>query len=161
MLAQRRQSKGNHIQAVIQVLPKVACLDGLLQVLVSGGKNASVKWQQAVSPEPFEFTLLQYPQQLGLQKRRHLANFVQKQRSVGGGFELALLGPDGAREGSFFVAEQFALQQAFRDGSAVNGDKGPVGPQAVGVNGAGHEFLAGSTLAANQDGGIAFGHAPD
>src|SRR6267154_2316010 len=39
MLAQRRQSDGNHIQAVIQILAELSGLDGLLQVLVRRGKT--------------------------------------------------------------------------------------------------------------------------
>jgi len=59
------------------------------------------------------------------------------------------------------VAEEFALEQGFRDGGTVDGDKGLAGAQAAGVNGAGHEFFAGSTLAANENGGIAFRYARD
>ena len=66
MLAQWRQSYGNHIQAVIQVLPELTPLDCLLQVLVRRSQDARVKRQQAVSTEPFKFTLLQDPQELGL-----------------------------------------------------------------------------------------------
>ena len=105
MLAQWRRNDGNHIQPIIQILPEFAGLDRLLQVLVRCGHDAGVKRQQAVSPEPFEFTLLQDPQELGLQERSHLPDFVQEQRSVLGGFELALPDRDGARESSLFVAE--------------------------------------------------------
>ena len=59
------------------------------------------------------------------------------------------------------MAEEFAFEQGFRDGGTVDGDEGLAGTQAAGVNGAGHEFFAGSTLAANEHGGIAFRYARD
>ena len=161
MLAQWRQRHGNDIQAVIKVLAEFAGLDGLLQVLVGGRNDAGVEGQQAGPAQAFEFTLLQDAQQLGLQQRGHLADFVEEQRPVLGDFELALLEAGSAGEGALLVAEQFALQQGFRYGGAVDGDERLVGTQAVGVNGAGHQFLAGAALAADEHGRIAFRHSPD
>ncbi len=82
MLAQRRRSDRNHIQPVIQILPEFARLDRLLQVLVGRSDHPRVERQQAVSSQPFEFALLQHPQQLGLQQRSHLPDFVEEQRPV-------------------------------------------------------------------------------
>ena len=56
----------------------------------------------------------------------------------------------GAGEGAAFVAEQFAFQQGFGDGGAVDGDEGRFGAVAVLVDGAGDEFLAGAGLAADE-----------
>ena len=46
---------------------------------------------------------------------RHVADFVQEHRAGIGCFELAGLGDIRAGERAFFVAEQLALHQVFRD----------------------------------------------
>ena len=56
--------------------------------------------------------LLQHPQELGLQVRRHLANLVEQQRSAFGHFEEPDLVGVGARERALLVAEELALDQS-------------------------------------------------
>ena len=56
----------------------------------------------------------------------------------------------GAGEGPLLVAEQFALEKGVRYGDAVDHEVGAFGPQAVLVDGAGHQFLARARLAAYQ-----------
>src|ERR1700683_4725385 len=90
MLAQRGQSHGNHVQAKIQVLPEFTRLDRLFQIFVGRGQYTRVEWEQAASPETFEFPLLQDAQEFGLQQRSHLPDFVEEQRPILGDFELAL-----------------------------------------------------------------------
>ena len=92
MLAQGRQRHRNHIQPVIEVLPEFAGLDRLLQVLVRCGDHAGVKRQQAVAPEPLEFTLLQDPQQLACNSGAISPISSSNKRSVLSRFKLALLG---------------------------------------------------------------------
>jgi len=52
-------------------------------------------------------------QQLGLQADRHFANFVKKHRAALAAFQAAALLNHRAREGSFFMAEQFAFRGEF------------------------------------------------
>ena len=66
-----------------------------------------------------------------------------------------------AGEGAFFVAEQFAFQQVFRNGGAVDGEEGPAIALAVMIDGAGDEFLAGAAFAGDQGRGVAAGELAD
>src|SRR5436305_1270388 len=66
----------------------------------------------------------------------------------------------GPGEGAAGVAEQLALQQLGRQAGAVDGDEGPAGPRAAGVDSAGQHALAGAALAADQHGGVA-GRRPE
>src|SRR5580700_5385630 len=161
MLAQGRQGHRNYIQPVIEVLPEFARLDRLFQVPVGGGDDARVKGQQAGASQSLELTLLQDSQQFGLEQRSHFADFVEQQRSVLGGFKLALLGRGRAGESSFLMPKQFALQQSFRNRSAVDGDEWPAGAQAVGMNGAGHQLFASSAFPADENCRIALCHPSD
>ena len=58
----------------------------------------------------------------------------------------------GTRKGALFVAEELALQQAFGDGGAVQGDELPFRAVAALVNRPGHEFLSGTRLTGDQNG---------
>ena len=94
--------------------------------------------------------LLQHAHQLHLRAQSHVANFIEKDGAVIGLFEP----PDPPRfrpsESAALVAEQFAFQQRFRNGRAVDGDEGRVGPIAVLVEGAGDQLLAGARFTADE-----------
>lgn len=68
-----------------------------------------------------------------------------------GEFKTAAAALDGAREGAFFVPEQFAFDEGFGHGGAVDGDKGTVAAGAELVEGARGEFLSGAGFTRNQD----------
>ena len=61
---------------------------------------------------------------------------------VGGG-EKTLARPVGSGERAPGVSEQMRLHQRFGQGGTVHGDERAGRPQAVGVQGAGEQFLAG------------------
>src|SRR5208337_4248072 len=60
----------------------------------------------------------------------------------------------GSSEGSLFVAEEFALQQIFRDGGAVDFDERTGSAARLFVDGAGNEVFANTAFAAQQNGGV-------
>jgi hypothetical protein len=59
------------------------------------------------------------------------------------------------------MSEQFALQQAFGDGTTVDLNKGVVAPVRTPVNGLGDHTLAGPGLTVDHDGRVAVGNAFD
>jgi len=65
--SQRRQRDGDDVDAVVEVRPETALLDGCLEVLVGGTNQAHVHWLFAVGADRSSHPLLQYAQQLGLQ----------------------------------------------------------------------------------------------
>ncbi len=64
-----------------------------------------------VPPTPLELSLLQDPQQLGLDVEWNLADFIEKDRSSRRQFESTNAAVDRAGEGPFFVAEKFAFDE--------------------------------------------------
>jgi hypothetical protein len=58
-------------------------------------------------------------QQFGLQRRRHLADFVEQDGPLVANFKFAGLGVIGAGKSSCFVAEQFAFLQDGGSGGAL------------------------------------------
>src|SRR5208282_6235994 len=104
------------------------------QVAVGRGDQPDVEFDGTRSTDSFELPLLQNAQELGLHGDGQLPDFIQKNRAAFGDLELSFLLRDCAGESSAFVPEQFALQQGFGDGRAVDRDKRLVGPAAVQVD---------------------------
>ena len=96
-------------------------------------------------------------EEFGLGGGGHVADFVEEEGAVLGEFEAAGAAFDGTGEGAFFVAEEFAFDERFRHGGAIEGDEGAAGAGAEGVHGPGDEFLAGAAFAGDEDGGFAGG----
>ena len=65
--------------------------------------------------------LLQKAKQFNLQRQRDFTDFIQKKRSATGAFQFAFALGVRAGERAFFMAEQFAFQQGFRNGAAIDG----------------------------------------
>ena len=66
-----------------------------------------------------------------------------------------------AGERAFFVAEQFAFQQLFGNGGAVDREERLFAAVAVMINRAGDEFLAGAAFAGDERGGVGGGDLAD
>src|SRR5262249_13663346 len=120
--------------------------------------QADIGMQRARGTQALERVLLQHPQELGLQLEGEIPDFVQKERASVGQFKAPEALREGPREGALFVAEEFALQQARRDGAAVERDEGVGAPRAEGVQGAGQELLASAGLTLEEHSGIGRRH---
>ncbi len=108
------------IESIVQILPEIALFDLLLQVGVGGGYDAHIKLDRFIGADPLHLLFLQHPQKFGLKVRRHGTDLIQEDSPMIGALELAGLVSDGPGEGAAHMAEQFAFQQGFRDGAAVD-----------------------------------------
>ena len=100
-------------------------------------------------------------QQLGLQRRMHLADFIQKNAAVVGLLKFAQLLPAGPGKGPGLIAKQFALQQLAGDGGAIDFDKRLVAAAGVGIDHPRHHLFARTAFPADQHGGVGIGHLLD
>ena len=100
---------------------------------------------------------LQHAQQLDLQRRRHLADLVEKHRAGVRGLKHALRIGDRAGERALDVAEQLGLEQRFGQRAAVDGHERPARAVAVLMNRARDQLLAGAALADDQHRGVGRG----
>jgi hypothetical protein len=114
-LAQRRDRHHDLGQAVIQVLAEAALRAQFLQLLVGRADDAHVDRDLLVAADALDHALLQEAQQLGLQRHRQVADFVEEEGAAVRQLDLALGLLGGAGEGALLVAEQFALEQVFRE----------------------------------------------
>src|SRR5262249_10744691 len=151
--AQRRQRDGEDVEAVIQVLPKLALPDGLRQVPIGRRDDAKIEPTRVRGADALELALLQHAQELHLHIRRHFADLVEENRPTLRQLEAPDPAVDRARKRTLLVAEEFGLDQAGRQGRAVELDQRFLVPAARGVNGPGDEFFPGAGLAGDEHGG--------
>ncbi|MNQ64764.1 hypothetical protein D3C85_791990 [compost metagenome] len=126
-LTQGRQVEDQAVEAVEQVLAEAAALHPFFQCTVGSTDDAHVH-RQRLAADGHYLALLQHPQQAGLQRQRHVADLVEEQGAAVGLLQLAahaFLARAG--EAAAAIAEQFALDQGFRNGRAVQRHEGFVG----------------------------------
>ena len=129
-------------------------LDLFFQVLVGGGEHAHVHLDGAGAADPLELLLLEDAQHLGLALQAHVADLVEEQGGAVGQVELALARLGGAGEGALDVAEQLGFDQFLGDGGAVHRHHGMAAALRLGVDGLGHQLLAGAVAAADEHPGV-------
>ena len=159
--AQRRQRDLDHVDAEVEVLAERAGGHGALEIAVGGGDDADVDVHLGQPAQPRELAVLQHLQQLGLQRRAHLADLVEEDRAVVRRLELAGLGVDRAGERAPLEAEQLRFEEVRRQRGTVDLHEGLVAPHRVPAQAARHQLLAGAGLAAHQDGDVRIGDPLD
>ncbi len=97
--------------------------DLVLEVAVGGRDHTHVDTDISQPTDPLERLLFQKPQQLGLQRRRHLPDFVEEDRAAVGRFEQPALLLAGVGEGAALVPEQLAFEQLLRERRAGDVDE--------------------------------------
>src|SRR5205085_11058548 len=87
--SKRRHLDDDFREAIVKVFAKLAFDDAVLEALMRRAHNAQVDGNFLPAAYPLDHALLQKTQNLGLQRRRQIADLIQKERAVGGGFDLA------------------------------------------------------------------------
>ena len=114
---------GKHIQAVKQIAAKLFLRHALRQIPIGGCDQPQIHFDRSRPSQPFEFMVLQNPQQLGLQLQRDFADLVEEESAFISQFQAPNLLPDRSGKCALFVTEQFALQQPGRNRGAIQGDE--------------------------------------
>src|SRR5438270_1265790 len=81
-LAQGRNTYRKSVETVEEVFAKGTVLYGFLNVDIGGGEQAEIRSQGCSPTQTGELAILQDVQQLCLQQRAHLADFIQKDGAV-------------------------------------------------------------------------------
>src|SRR5262245_20188770 len=136
----------HYVKAIVEILTEPFFLNKTLQIPVSGGYDPNIYGHRGDSSDPVKFPFLQKPQELGLKFQRDIADLVEKDRAAMGQFDLARLATVCAGKRALFMAEQFALQELFRQTHGVNSDKGSIPSFTPVVNGASEDLFAGAAF---------------
>src|SRR5690606_37443938 len=132
--------------AIEEVLTEGAFADHLLQVLVSRTDYPYIHRDFSAAAYTFNNSLLQKTQQLRLEVERHIADLVEKQGAFVGCLDFADGGFVGSGKSTFFVTEEFAFNEIFWHGGAIDGHKTLVATRTYLVNCARHDFFTGAAF---------------
>ena len=108
-----------------------------------------------------EQLIVERAQHLGLGLEAHVADFIEEERAAVGALERAALLGRAAGLRAVAIAEQLGLDVVFGNGGAVELDEDAIAAQALGVDGAGDEFLAGARFAVDEHAAVGGRHEPD
>jgi hypothetical protein len=70
------------VDSIVEILAKPLVLDHLFELAVRRGDEADVDRHLALGADRPDLALLNRAQELGLERQRHLADLVEKQRST-------------------------------------------------------------------------------
>lgn len=144
----RRSRRGGHLQAqqrqaVIEIGPEAPLPHLLHEVFPGRADHPGVDGHGPVPAKAEDLAAFQDTQEPDLHGGADVRDLVQEDGAILRQFEQALLAAaTGAGERPLGIAEQLALQQAFRQGTAVDGHEGRVAPGAGIVDGMRQQFLA-------------------
>ena len=141
--------------------PQLRHRDVRLEVVVRRRDHPHVDRNRPRAADPVDLPLRQHAQQHHLERRRHVADLVEKHRAAVSHLQPPDALVDRAGERALLVAEQFGLQKLPRDRAAVDRNETLRRAAAVVVQGAGDEFLVGAGLAGDQHGAVGIGGAFD
>ena len=148
-LPQRGNPQAEQAEPREQVLAKPSLGDEIMEAPVGRRHHAHVHGDLPLAPQRPDLMVLEDAQQLDLKTQRHLPDLVEEQRASLGGADQPLPLALGAREGSADVAEQLVLEQALRQGRAVDAHQ-RAGPPRTVVEEAGQHLLAHAGFAFDQ-----------
>ena len=121
---------------------------------VGRGEDAHVDAACLRGADALELAGFENAQQLGLLANGDVGDFVEKERAAVGELEAADAIGAGVGECAFDVAEDLALEGAFREAAGVDGNQGHARAGRSGVEELGDDLFAGAVFAGDEDVGV-------
>src|SRR5437016_5731262 len=151
-LTKRREVEGDDVEAVVEIFAEAAITHETQQVDIRRGHDAHIHFDIFGAAQTHEFAFLDDPQQLSLRFQADGGNLVKENGALIGHLEEPLLGGDGARERTLYMAEELRFEKVNGDGAAIDGHERFVRASRAGVDGLSNKFLPGSAFTDNQNG---------
>ena len=150
-LPQRGQLKHEAIQAKEKVAAELARIDLRWQVAIRGGDNSGTDLDGLVAAHAANLATFESSQHLGLQRWKHLTDFVQEQGALRSNFKQAHLVSDCSSESAPDMAKQFRFQQSLSECRAVHGYQRCLRPRALAMNEVDDELFSRAGFAAHEN----------
>ncbi len=149
--AKGREREWDRADSEIQIVAKLLLSYELAEVLMRRGDQPNIDLTIANVSQPSEPFLFQNFQQLGLNLKIDVTNFVEEDRAAMGHLEQSLLGSGRTRKRALLVTEEFGFKQLASQTGAVEIHKSFVTPWTIVVQPACKHAFAGSGLTENQN----------
>jgi hypothetical protein len=150
-ISERWQANREGAQAVEQIFTKAAGCDHFGEIAVCGGEEAGSGGPFFTAANGAEASGFEYSQKFDLDIEGRIGDFIEEQRTTGGGIEEPWPGFLSTGEGAANMTKEFALDQGGIERSWADGNEWAVRNAAVLVNSAGCEFFSGAGFAEKQD----------
>src|SRR5437867_9660025 len=145
--SQRRDQQRQVVQPVVQVRAKPTLFDQPHQALMGSCDDADVHRDRSFSTDPGYLPLLNGAEQGDLAMRTQVPDLIQKKRPAMRQFELAKPVAMRAGEGALLMPEEFAFDERFRNGAAIQSHEAVMAPMTEPMDQRGDQFLAGPRFA--------------
>ena len=149
-VSQRRQVNMSDIQPVIKIAAERFGGDEIIERLIRRRDDARINGNAPRAAYTIHLLVFEDAEDFGLRRQGHVADFIQKNRPVMRLFEFAALHRRRARKRAFFIAEQFAFNQMFRQRRAIDADERARSSGAIFLNETGDELFACAAFSGNQ-----------
>ena len=159
--AEGREVDFEGIDAEEQVFAEAAFLNHLLEFAVGGADDSNIDMEWFVVSYAANFAGFEESEEFDLHAFVEFAEFVEEQSSAVGDFEETGAVCIGAGEGAASVSEEFAFDEVFGDGAAVDGDEGFVATFALFMDASGDHFLASAGFSEDENSGVCGSDAVD
>ena len=104
-LSKCRYCDREDIQTIVQIAAKLTSRYHVDQILIGRCNQPDIDFMGLTISRSFELLFLQHAQQLGLQRSRDVAHFVQEQRTLIGHFKAPDLLCDRSRKGALLMTD--------------------------------------------------------
>ena len=151
-VAERGHAQGNDVEAIEEVFAERPRPHRLLEVDIGRGDDPDVHGDGADAAEALDLALLQCAEKLRLEVDAQAPHLVEEQCAAVGQLELPGLPRVSAREGALLVTEQLRFEQRVGYRREVHGDERLVAPEALPMDRARHQLLAGAALRGDEHG---------
>ena len=116
----------DHVDSVVKIFAELAGFYHGFEILVGGRDDTHIHLASFRCSYGKNGSFLQDAQKLYLHGAAHIADFVEKDRALVGGFKYAFLVLNGSSKGAFHVTEEFGVEKVLVKCRAVNGEKNPI-----------------------------------
>src|ERR1700730_12361639 len=136
---------------VEEILTKIASFHIPFQKPIRSANKSNIDSPVASSANPIDLAIFSHVQPLYVYGRVQVTDLVQKECAAVSKLYATRLRTIGASESTFFIAEEFALNQRPWDGRATDLHKRSVSQWRLRMNQLGKHFLSRATLPSKQD----------
>ena len=135
-IAQMRKGQRENIDAVEEVTAEFVISDTVFEVAVGGNDDPDIDLDGLIATDALDFAFFEDAKKLGLHGNGHIADLVEEERAAFGLLEFADVASGSAGERTFFMAEEFGLDQFSGNSGAIESDEGVFLARRFFVNGA-------------------------
>src|SRR5262249_19820297 len=118
-VAQRRKGQRENVDTVEEVTGEFGVFETVFELAVGGNDDPDIDLDGLIATDALDFAFFEDTQKLGLHGNGHIADLVEEERAAFGLLKFADVASGSAGERTFFMAEEFGLDQFSGNSGAI------------------------------------------